>query len=90
LPAGKALVIATPDVVAVDLATHLPAWTANGTYDGTPAVSGDVVFATGGSLSALDLATGAVLWTFAGDGALEYQPVVSAGYIARKDRRRLT
>jgi len=81
IASDKALVIAPPSVVAVDLTTHAPAWTANGAYVGTPAVAGNVVFASGGSLSALDLTTGAKLWSFAGDGALSYPPVVSAGHV---------
>jgi outer membrane protein assembly factor BamB len=75
-------VVAPPNLVAIDLSMHAAAWTANGSYAGTPAVSNGVVYGTSaGSLVARDAATGNLLWTFVGDQNLSYPPVVANGYV---------
>jgi outer membrane protein assembly factor BamB len=80
--AGKAFVIAPPDLHAVDLVTHTLAWTANGTYAGTPALAGGVVYGlSGGNLLARDAATGSLLWAFDAGSDLTYPPVVAAGHV---------
>lgn len=75
-------VVAPPNLVAVDPATDTIAWTANGTYSGTPAVADGAVYAvSGGNLVVRDAATGALLWTFVGDTALSYPPVIASGHV---------
>lgn len=64
-----------------------PAWSATGRFRHWPAVAGDELYVindpTGysGQLQARDALTGAVRWTFDGDGQLFYPPVVAAGHL---------
>ncbi|MEI9942442.1 MAG: MXAN_6577-like cysteine-rich protein [Pseudomonadota bacterium] len=75
-------VIAPPNLYAIDPTTHLTAWTANGTYKGTPAVAGDSVYGvSAGNLIVRDATTGALKWTFVGDTALSYPPVIANGFV---------
>ena len=75
-------VIAPPNLYAIDPVSQTVAWTANGAYSGTPAVTADSVYGiSAGNLIVRDAATGALKWTFAGDGALSYPPVVANGYV---------
>ena len=79
--ASRAFVIAPPNLVAIDPTQNAVAWTANGTYSGTPAVSGDSVYAiSAGNLVVRDAATGSLKWTFVGDTKLSYPPVLANGY----------
>jgi PQQ-like domain/Stigma-specific protein, Stig1 len=76
-----AYVIAPPNLVAIDPSKQAVAWTANGTYTGTPAVSGSAVYGiSGGNLIARDALTGMLLWTFVGDTLLSYPPIVANGF----------
>jgi hypothetical protein len=75
-------VISPPNLYGIDPSKQSIAWTANGTYSGMAAVANGAVYAiSGGSLLVRDAATGALLWTFAGDGDLKYTPVLAAGYV---------
>lgn len=74
-------VISPPNLVAIDPVAKAVAWTANGTYAGTPAVTGSLVLGiSAGNLIARDAASGTLRWTFVGDTALSYPPVVANGY----------
>jgi hypothetical protein len=76
-----AYVIAPPNLVAVNPATKTVAWTANGSYTGTPAVSDGYVYGvSGGNLIARDAVTGTLAFTFVGDLNLIYPPVIANGY----------
>jgi hypothetical protein len=81
-------VIAPPSIYAYPPSLSGPAWTASASYLGQPAVANGVLYAlsmsgeaSGGLLSALDAASGSVLWTFAGDGVMSYPPVVAGNYV---------
>jgi hypothetical protein len=75
-------VIAPPNLVAIDPDKSSIAWTANGTFAGTPAVAGGAVYAiSAGNLIVRDATTGSLLWTFVGDTALNHPPVVANGYV---------
>lgn len=77
-----AFVIAPPSVHAIKVATHAIVWSISANCKGTPAVAGGVVFALcGGQLSARDVANGNELWSFGGDGALSYPPIIAAGHV---------
>ena len=77
-----AYVISPPSLIAIDTTAETIAWTANGTFTGTPAVSGPLVFGiTNGTLQARASTSGALLWTFVGDLALSYPPVIANGYV---------
>ena len=77
-----AYVIAPPALAAIDPAKNAVAWSVNGSFSGTPAVAGGVVYAVdGGNLLANDAATGALVATMVGDSALKYPPVVAAGHV---------
>ena len=77
-----AYLIAPPNLLAIDPNSHLAVWTANGTYKGTPAVAGDSVYGiSAGNLIVRDAATGALKWTFGGDAALAYPPVLAGNYV---------
>jgi hypothetical protein len=79
--ANLAYVIAPPNLVAIDPVREVVTWTANGTYTGTPAVSGSLVFGiSAGNLIARDAASGTLQWTFVGDTSLSYPPVIANGY----------
>jgi len=80
--ATRAFVIAPPNLVAIDPVQNVVAWTANGSYTGTPAVSGDSVFAiSAGNLVVREAATGNLAWTFVGDTKFAYPPVIANGYV---------
>ena len=75
-------IISPPNLVAYAPNFGRPAWTANGSYSSQPAVAAGVVYSiSGGQLRANDAATGALLWSFAGDSALDHPPVVAAGTV---------
>jgi hypothetical protein len=75
-------VISSPNLIAIDPATHDISWTAGGTFVGTPAVAGGTVYGiSAGTLQARDGELGTLLWTFAGDTSLTYPPVVANGYV---------
>jgi hypothetical protein len=77
-----AYVIAPPNLVAVDTASDSIAWTAAGTFEGTPAVAVGIVYGiSAGTLQARDGDSGALLWTFPGDTALSFPAVVASGYV---------
>jgi hypothetical protein len=77
-----AYVISPPSLIAIDTTAETIAWTANGTFTGTPALSGATVYGiSNGTLQARDSSSGALLWTFVGDLALSYPPVVANGYV---------
>jgi hypothetical protein len=78
----QAYVIAPPNLDAIDPATSTVAWTANGTYAGTPAVAGGIVYGiSAGNLIARNAATGTLAFTLVGDQNLKYPPVLAAGYV---------
>ena len=80
--ASYGYVIAPPNLVAIDPATANVVWSVNGSYTGTPAVAGGVVYAiNGGHLVALDATSGALLATMVGDGALSYPPIIASGFV---------
>jgi hypothetical protein len=75
-------IIAPPSLYAWRPGRSVPEWTASGAYTGMPAVANGVVYSiSGGQLRANDAGTGAVLWSFAGDGQLGYPPVVAGGFV---------
>ncbi len=75
-------IINPPNLTAIDPVKSVVAWTANGTYSGTPAVYAGVVYGiSAGNLIARDANTGALLATLVGDLALRYPPVIANGYI---------
>ncbi len=79
---GRAFVIASPNLYAVDLATHVVAWVGYGSYKGMVAALGDSVFGvSSGSLVVRSASSGALQWSFAGDGALENTPVIANGFV---------
>jgi outer membrane protein assembly factor BamB len=74
----KIYVISPPNLHAIRVRQGTPIWTANAAFTGMPAVANGVVYAiSGGQLRATDANTGSVLWTFAGDSALSYPPVLA-------------
>jgi hypothetical protein len=81
-------VVSPPSLVAFSPSIGSALWTAAGGSTNTtacmgePAVANGVVYALcDGGLRAHDATTGAVLWTFAGDGTLSYPPVVAGHYV---------
>jgi hypothetical protein len=77
-----AYVIAPPALIAIDTGSDTIAWTAEGSFNGTPAVAGGIVYGiSAGTLQARDGDTGTLLWTFPGDTALSFPPVVASGYV---------
>jgi hypothetical protein len=75
-------VISPPNLVAIDPTKNAVAWTANGTYSGTPAIADGVVYGiSAGNLVARDATTGTLLATLVGDQNLKYPPIVAAGYV---------
>jgi Pro-kumamolisin, activation domain/PQQ-like domain/Putative Ig domain len=65
---------------AMNLTTHMTAWTLNGTFTGTPAVNNGTLYVISGSqVEALNANTGALVSTFqTADTGLAGQPVVAA------------
>jgi outer membrane protein assembly factor BamB len=79
---SRAYVISQPSLYAIDPVSQSIARTANASYSGTPAVANGVVFGvSAGTLLARSASTGAWLWTFAGDTALNSPPVIANGYV---------
>jgi outer membrane protein assembly factor BamB len=77
-----ALVIAPPNLHAINLSTQATEWSANGSFTGTPAVANGVVYAiSGGTLQARALSGLGLSWSFSGDSALSFPPVIAAGYV---------
>lgn len=75
-------IISPPNLIAFNPTFGTPAWTANGAYASEPAVAEGVVYSiTGGQLRANDATSGTLLWSFAGDSALDHPPVVAAGHV---------
>ncbi|HVE42756.1 MAG TPA: PQQ-binding-like beta-propeller repeat protein [Planctomycetota bacterium] len=83
LDGTRAYVIAPPNLHAINLTTQLVDWTVSGlNFSGTVALDNGVVFAlSGGTLHARDAGSGASLWTFAGDAALNHAPAIANGYL---------
>jgi serine/threonine-protein kinase len=80
--ASLAYVISPPNLVAIDPVSQSVAWTANGTYSGTPAVFNGVVYGlSAGNLIARDASTGALVATMVGDESLKYPPVIANGIV---------
>lgn len=81
--AGRAYVIARPVLYAVDLTSRAVSWSATGlNFTGVPAFHAGRVYAvSAGNVRVHDAATGAYLWTFVGDGALSFPPVIANGYL---------
>jgi hypothetical protein len=74
--------VAPPTLVAYLPGKSTPEWTASGAYTGMPAVANGVVYSnSGGQLRANDAATGSILWTFAGDSALSFPPVIAGRFV---------
>lgn len=77
-----AYVIAPPSLIAIDPASQSVAWSASGSYAGTPAVWHNLVFGiSAGNLIVRDATTGVLAWTFVGDTQLKYPPVFANGYL---------
>jgi outer membrane protein assembly factor BamB len=75
-------IISPPSLYAFSPSLGAPLWTASGAYSSQPAIANGVLYSiSGGQLQANDAATGAALWSFVGDKALTYPPVVAAGYV---------
>jgi hypothetical protein len=75
-------IISPPSLYAFSPSLGAPLWTASGAYSSQPAIANGVLYSiSGGQLEANDAATGAALWSFVGDKALTYPPVVAAGYV---------
>lgn len=80
---GRAFVIRPPELRAVDDATFLTLWRTTGqNFTGSPAYRAGTVYGlSNGTLRAHDAATGAFQWSFGGDGALRYPPVLANGFL---------
>lgn len=79
---GRAYIIASSNLFAIDLATHAVVWTGYGAYSGLPARVDDSVFGfSSGSLVVRNAATGTVVWSFVGDGGLDGAPVIANGFV---------
>jgi outer membrane protein assembly factor BamB len=79
---GIAYAVVPPSIRAYELAGKFLQWERTSEYGSYPAVSETHVYTLdGGSLAALDRASGEEVWRFAGDGELFYAPVVAAGHV---------
>lgn len=77
-----------PNLYAFRPGQATPTWIASASFTGVPAVANGVVYAISGrQLSAIDASTGAVLWTFPGDGQLGYPPAIAGDYVYVAGRR---
>lgn len=88
--AGSSLLVASKDgrVYAVDRGTGTEEWRAAVEAGvSSPAISGDAVYVGGGSfggagrVTALNASTGAVVWTFRPNGAVQSSPTVADGKV---------
>jgi hypothetical protein len=79
----RGYVIAPPNLYGINLSTHLVDWSVTGlAFSGTVSQCGNTLLAiSGGSLRAHAADTGVFQWSFVGDGALKYQPVIANGYV---------
>jgi hypothetical protein len=79
----RGYVIAPPNLYAVNLTTQLIDWSVTGlNFTGTVAQCGNSLFAiSAGAMRVHAADTGAFQWSFAGDGALNHQPVIANGYV---------
>ncbi len=79
IDAGKAFVVGSPNFYAIDLLTHTTAWTATGSFKGSPAVASGVVYAlTGSDVKAYHAQTGALIGTYStGNTSISGQPIVT-------------
>jgi outer membrane protein assembly factor BamB len=75
--------VSEPYILAFSPALSTPRWSVAANYNGQPAIADGVLYALSfdGTLSALDAASGSVLWAFPGDGALSYPPVIAGHYV---------
>lgn len=75
---GRAYLINNPGLYCVDLSTGTVAWSIPGSFQGTPAVTGDKVYAmTGGMVQAYDAWDGDYEGVYVGNGTLLHQPLVT-------------
>ena len=75
---SRAFLIGNPNLHAIDLSTRLPAWTVNGSFTGTPAVAGGVVYAIAGSVvNSYDAWDGSYRGVYVGEPGLISQPIVT-------------
>lgn len=79
----KIYAVSRPNLYAFSPGAPAPDWTAYDDFIGVPAVANGVVYAIDGGvrLHARDAGSGAFLWTFPGDDALYYPPVVAGNYV---------
>ncbi len=82
----KIYVIAPPNLYAFLPSQSTPVWTAKGgiftNFAGMPAVANGVVYSiSNGHLRATDATSGIDEWTFAGDNALSYPPVIAGQWV---------
>jgi len=78
----KIYLVAPPSLTAYRPGATTPVWTATAAYTGMPAVANGVVYTiSAGQLRANDAASGALLWTFAGDNALSFPPVIAGRFV---------
>ncbi len=80
---GRIYVIAPPVLYAINPVTRLVDWQTSGfSYSKMPAYAAGVVYAiSGGILHARDGNDGTLLWSLAGDTALNHPPVVAGGHV---------
>ncbi len=75
---GVAYLVGSPNLYAVNLATHTKQWQVNGNYSGTPVVANGVVYAINGQqVQAYDAATGVWQTSYIADQPLYWQPIVT-------------
>lgn len=81
LTPGRAIVVVPPNLIAIDLVTHVPAWTRNGSYEQMAVVNEtEVIAASGVELRDHDLVTGGLRWSATLPETVVYPPVLAAGY----------
>ena len=78
LAGNQAFLVGEPDFYSVDLTTGQTLWTVPGSFTGTPAVQGGIVYALqGNTVKAFATATGALVNTFTATAALQEQPLIT-------------
>lgn len=79
----RGYVIAPPNLYGINLSSKLVDWSVTGlAFTGTVSQSGNTLLAISGkTLRAHAADTGTFLWSFLGDNALKYQPVIANGYV---------